>query len=140
MKNNLLIYAVAALFLVGGLFFLLKRQEQVHTPRDARNLPEEITSPSPTLKSNVAIVTLVIKDKKLTSGPETIKVNQHDKVIMKITSDEAEEFHIHGYNKFVTLKPNEQAELSLIANLTGRFVFELEKSKTDLGALEVQPK
>lgn len=83
---------------------------------------------------------LVIKGKKIVSGPETIQVVQGDEVTIKITSDEAEEFHVHGYDKSVELQPNQQATLTFRANISGRFDFELEQSKMDLGALEVQPK
>lgn len=83
---------------------------------------------------------LVIQNKKIVSGPETIKVNQGEDLTIKITSDEAEEFHVHAYDNSVELEPNKQATLTFTANLSGRFPFELEKSKTELGALEVQPK
>ena len=83
---------------------------------------------------------LVIQSKKLISGPETIKVNQDDEVTIKITSDETEEFHVHAYDNSVELEPGKQATLTFTASLSGRFPFELENSKTEIGALEVQPK
>lgn len=83
---------------------------------------------------------LVIKDKKIVSGPTIIKVNQGTEVTIKITSDVAEEFHVHAYDNSVELEPNKQATLTFTANLTGRFPFELENSQTEIGALEVQPK
>jgi len=67
-------------------------------------------------------------------------VNQGDEITIKITSDEAEEFHVHAYDNSVELEPNKQATLTFTTNLSGRFPFELEKSKTEIGALEVQPK
>lgn len=83
---------------------------------------------------------LVIKEKKVVSGPATIKVNQGDEVTINITSDEAEEFHVHAYDNSIELESNVKATLTFTANLSGRFPFELEKSKTEIGALEVQPK
>jgi plastocyanin len=83
---------------------------------------------------------LIIQGKKLVSGPATIKVNQGDEVTIKITSDETEEFHVHAYDNSVELEPGKQATLTFKANLSGRFPFELENSKTEIGALEVQPK
>lgn len=83
---------------------------------------------------------LVIKGKKLVSGPDPIKVNQGDEVTIRITSDEAEEFHVHAYDNSVELEPGKQATLAFTAKLSGRFPFELENSKTEIGALEVQPK
>lgn len=83
---------------------------------------------------------LGIQGKKLVSGPATIKVNQGDEVTLKITSDEAEEFHVHAYDNSVELEPGKQATLTFNAKLSGRFPFELENSKTEVGVLEVQPK
>ena len=86
------------------------------------------------------IYELVIQGKKLVSGPATIKVTQGDEVTIKITSDESEEFHVHAYDNSVELEPNKEATLTFTAKLSGRFPFELENSKTEIGALEVQPK
>lgn len=83
---------------------------------------------------------IVIQNKKIVSGPVTIKVNQGEDITIKITSNEEEEFHVHAYDESVELEPNKQATLSFNTKLSGRFPFELERSKTDLGALEVQPK
>ncbi len=82
----------------------------------------------------------MIKSRKLVSGTETIKVSQDDKVEINVTSDEPEEFHIHGYDNSVDLEKDTKATLSFTANISGRFDYELENSKTDIGALEVSPK
>lgn len=97
---------------------------------------------SPALQSGPATkeFTWDVKAKKLVAGDETMKVNKDDTVVIKITSDEAEELHVHGYDRSVELEPNKQATLTFVANASGRFPIELEESKTDLGALEVQPK
>lgn len=63
-----------------------------------------------------------------------------DNVEIKITVDEDEELHLHGYNKMVDLTSGKAGKLDFVANLTGRFPYELEHSKTEIGALEVSPK
>lgn len=60
-------------------------------------------------------------------------------VRITITADEDEEFHVHGYDESVQLTAGEPAELTFMAGASGRFPIELEESKTELGALEVQP-
>ncbi len=47
---------------------------------------------------------------------------------------------MHGYDLSAELEPSVPAEISFAATLTGRFVYELEDSKIDIGAIEVQPK
>lgn len=134
MKIKPIIFLVLAVALLGGLFFAFKPQKQVQNPPANQDVVPVIT------ESKAKTFELVVKSKKLVSGPETIKVTEGDEVVIKITSDEPEELHLHGYDKSVDLEKNIEAQLSFTANLTGRFPYELEKSKTDIGALEVLPR
>lgn len=84
-------------------------------------------------------INLTIEDKKITSGETTVKVNKGDHVVLHITADTGEELHLHGYDVSTELSPDTTVELSFTANITGRFPFELEESKTELGAIEVAP-
>lgn len=129
-KNQITYLAVGALLLV-GLFFLTKPKQQNIIPPEP---PTTMALPQP------KIFALSIKNKKLISGSETISVTQGDKVVIKITSDTPEEYHLHGYDISLDLEKDTPAQLSFVASVSGRFAYELEKSKTDLGAVEVQPK
>lgn len=80
-----------------------------------------------------------IKDGAIVSGESTLRVTKGDKVMIHIMSDVSEEFHVHGYDTSVEIESNTMAMISLVANISGRFPFELEQSKTELGALEVNP-
>jgi hypothetical protein len=142
MKINPLYFLGGGLLVLVVLFFILKPKT---APQDILN-----ATPLPTLPINLDatasarpmgnIFELIIKDKKIVSGPEIIKVTADDEVVIKITIDEAEEFHLHGYDKSVDLEKDIPVELKFRANLTGRFPFELEQSKIEIGALEVLPK
>ena len=67
-------------------------------------------------------------------------MTEGDNITIKITSDQEEELHIHGYDNSVDLQKDIPAQLSFTANITGRFIYELEKSETEIGVLEVLPK
>ncbi len=121
-KNNL-IYLIIGVLVLLGLFYILK--------------PKSITAPQ---TRNTKTFDLVVKGKKLASGSADLKATEGDQVTINITNDEPEELHLHGYDKSVNLEASKSAQLTFTANLTGRFTFELEHSKTELGALEVQPK
>jgi hypothetical protein len=136
-KNNWLFLIVALLALI-GLFIFLKPKPT--TTYQAFPNPTSESTQSAQMQNNVKSFDLVIKDKKLISGPETLQVSEGDQVVINITSDSDEELHLHGYDKSIDLQTNEPAKLEFVANLTGRFEYELENSKTDIGALEVQPK
>jgi plastocyanin len=86
------------------------------------------------------VVDIVVKQGKRVSGPAVIKVQQGDEVTLHITSDAADEFHLHGYNLLVHLAPNRTATLHFLAKLAGRFTFELHKADVELGAIEVYPR
>lgn len=123
MKHILFFIFGAMLF--GGLFLVLKPQKQVQN---------QTTVPI------VKTFDILIKGKKIASGSDTLKVTEGDDVVFRITNDENEELHLHGYDISVDLEKDKPAELSFTATITGRFSYELEKSKTDIGALEVSPK
>jgi len=60
--------------------------------------------------------------------------------MIRITSDDADEVHRHGYDLHLKLKPGIAGTLEFKAKLTGRFTYELHKSGLDLGVLEVYPR
>lgn len=99
-------------------------------------LPGPVEPPTESVTKTFA---LRIEKKTIVEGPRTITVNMGDTVSIIITSDEKEEFHIHGYDRSIGLEPNIPATLTLTAAASGRFEFELEESKTDIGALEILP-
>jgi hypothetical protein len=83
---------------------------------------------------------IVLHRGKRVSGPAVLEVHQGDEVTLHITTDTADEFHLHGYNLLVQLLPNKTAALHFLAKLTGRFTYELHRSDLELGALEVYPR
>lgn len=84
--------------------------------------------------------TLHIVDQKIVEGSGDIEVRQGDVVSITIVINEDEEVHIHGYDKSTDLTRDIPGTLTFIANSRGRFPFELEHSKTELGAVSVVAK
>ena len=82
---------------------------------------------------------LVVKDRKLISGESVLTVKQGDQVSITITANESDELHLHGYDKSVEFATDTPTVLILTADQSGRFPFEMEGSKTDLGELDVEP-
>ena len=136
-SKRLFVYVILIVFILVGLFYILKPKQLSDNGQLKNTITQQATeSASPSPKT----FELVVKGRKLVSGPQTINVTEGDNVTIKITSDQEEELHIHGYDKSVDLQKDIPAELSFTANLTGRFIYELEKSGTEIGALEVLPK
>ena len=55
----------------------------------------------------------------------TLRVDHNDEVVLRITSDQEGNFHLHGYDLETSLTPGETAEMAFTANATGKFDFEM---------------
>lgn len=154
MNGKAMLFLVVGVVLTAGLFVFFKREVPAPTVAEAPVVPVAAVSlpiqpvlaepivtvpPSPTV-SAAREFQLTVKGKKLIAGPEVLSVTEGDQVVIVITSDVVEELHLHGYDKSLDLKPNVPGRLAFVADRSGRFEYELEKSRVELGALEVQPK
>lgn len=62
-----------------------------------------------------------------------------DEVVLVVTSDEADEVHVHGYDLYRDLVPGTTARIAFVATLPGRFEIELHHRGTQIGDLTVRP-
>jgi hypothetical protein len=74
------------------------------------------------------------------SGPEIVRARQGEIVTFHVMSDVSDEFAIRGYETQVQLVKGASATLIVKANRAGSFRYELQKSGTALGTLEVAPR
>ena len=72
--------------------------------------------------------------------PQTIKVHQGDDVKFKVTSEKADEAHLHGYDIHKDIPAGGTVEFAVKAANTGIFEIELENQGLPLGQLTVEPK
>ena len=96
------------------------------------------------------IYNLTIINGTLPAEQRLIKVTKDDMVHLRVTSDAAGEFHLHGYRMEMKLLPGKPAEISFKAQATGRYTFgwhgAADKAKAEnhhgpeFAALEVYPK
>ena len=59
-------------------------------------------------------------------------------VTIRVTSDVADEVHVHGYDKTFPVAANSRGETTFVANIPGVFEVEFEKSHKVLFTLEVR--
>jgi hypothetical protein len=126
-----LAYLLAGLLVIGGPYFFFRR------PGD-----DTTSSSSPTRAPthSTATIELIISHGNLAKGPSVIQVTQGETVSLRVTSDRADEVHLHGYDLYLALNPNDPAVLTFIASRSGRFTYELHGAAVELGALEVYPR
>lgn len=139
MKIGSKVYIILGIVLLGGLFFVFKSKEQTPPPATTPTGSEQIPVASSSADENSQSFELIVQNKKIVFGPETLQVKKGMQVTIRITADEDEELHLHGYDKSVELIKERPGQLQFTADLTGHFPFELEKSKTDIGAVDVTP-
>jgi hypothetical protein len=82
---------------------------------------------------------LAVRDGRLASGPALLQVRQGEPVRLTVTSNRADELHLHGYDLHLLLRPDQPAVLEFPATSAGHFAFELHQADVELGALEVMP-
>jgi hypothetical protein len=70
-------------------------------------------------------------------GINKINVNQNDTLNLAVTSDCADEIHIHGYNFHKTVAAKGTVNFSFKTTITGTFVIELESRSEQIASLRV---
>lgn len=75
-------------------------------------------------------ITVTISGKKVSPPPGRIEVRLNQGIKITVTSDVADEAHVHGYDKAATLLPNHPSVISFLADTTG--LFEVETHDQDL--------
>jgi heme/copper-type cytochrome/quinol oxidase subunit 2 len=74
---------------------------------------------------------------KVTGDTGRVPVPVGDHVTLTITSDVADEVHVHGYDRTTALTPGTPAELTFDATIPGVFEVELHEAGTVLLSLQV---
>lgn len=86
-----------------------------------------------------AIPSIVIKNGKPVGGVRSLKYAKGDPVDFKVTSDVADEVHVHGYDLMKDVAPGRPVTFRFKAAIDGEFEAELEHRKEQIIALEVTP-
>lgn len=80
-----------------------------------------------------------VKGGEPVGGIKKIEVEKGDRVEIEVTSDEADDAHLHGYDIQEELTPGKTAKFRFKANLEGIYEIELHHHGTPIGRLTVKP-
>jgi plastocyanin len=106
------------------------------------NTPSPATQPSPGVATATTAATATatptpgpaepapnarfeVKRGKVVAGPRTVEVRVGDRVVIEAVTDDADELHVHGYDKEVALAPDKPGRLTFTADVAGVFEVEL---------------
>jgi hypothetical protein len=96
------------------------------------------TAPSPTAPAADQTIRITYAHGKVSGVSAVVKVKKNSTVALIVTSDTADEIHLHGYDKSVDVAKGGTATLLFKATLEGKWEVELEKLKHRLVFLQVQ--
>jgi hypothetical protein len=86
----------------------------------------------------VTVVAVTFRGGSVVEGASRQRATLGQPVTVRVTSDVADEVHVHGYDKMVDVAAGRTAEVTFLANIPGVFEVELEKAKKVLFTMEVR--
>jgi len=109
------------------------------TTKSETTTTEATTEPEP---EGPTVVRVTVVDGAPKGGIVREKVSRGDRVALVVTSDVADEIHLHGYDIEAKLVPQAAVELRFSARAAGRFPLEIHGPGTErtVGYLEVHPR
>jgi FtsP/CotA-like multicopper oxidase with cupredoxin domain len=102
----------------------------------ASETPAQTPTPTPTAEGQ--LVEITVAKGKVTGPKGRVKVKKGSTVTLRVTSDVADEIHLHGYDKHADVEKGGTADLTFKATLAGVFEVELEEKALQLVQLQVQ--
>lgn len=113
------------------------------TTADSNVAPSSTTatrapSTSATPVDHTRTIELVYANAEVAGGVRTETVGLGEKVRLRVTSDVAEEVHVHTYDVMADVAPGATVELELTATIPGRHEVEMEKKGKQVMVLEVR--
>jgi heme/copper-type cytochrome/quinol oxidase subunit 2 len=99
--------------------------------------PPITNPPSTTTAATGTLIEITVAEGKVEGGGRK-QVDKDEPVTLRVTSDVADEVHVHGYDLSLDLEAGEPAELTFTPNAAGVFEVELEERGLQLIELEVR--
>ena len=95
------------------------------------------TGETPTTLPEATVIHLV--GGQPVGGKQKISVRKGDTIRLKVTSDEAGEIHVHGFDLEEQAAPGKPASFTFTANIEGRFEVESHVSNAQIAEISVNP-
>jgi hypothetical protein len=92
----------------------------------------------PATAANVKVIAVAVAGGKVTPALGRVTVSKGQTVKIVVTTDKADEVHVHGYEKEAATEPGSPTVIELVADQTGTFEVETHESNKVLFLLQVQ--
>jgi hypothetical protein len=97
----------------------------------------QATTPAPPPRPPIPVIRT--RDGSPVGGVRTISVDQGERLRFRVTSNVAEELHVHGFDVTRDIGPGKPVSFNLKTSFTGRFEVEFHGSGEQIATLEVNP-
>ncbi len=94
-------------------------------------------APAPSPSPSGTVVDVTYAGGEVTGVDARVNVTLGERVVLRFTSDVAEEIHVHGYDLYTDLVPGTPAEIAFTADIPGSFEVELHQAGRPLYQLRV---
>jgi hypothetical protein len=95
--------------------------------------------PPPPAPAEPTTVRVIVRGGVPAGGVVRESTDKGDRVVVLITSDVADEVHVHGYDLSRDVAPGAPARIAFPATIPGRFEIELEDRGVQIAELTVNP-
>ena len=109
------------------------------TTTAAGGTPTSASPPAGGDEPGDGVIELTITGGNVEGGVRREQVKQGAQVTIRVTSDVADELHVHTYDLRLDLVPGQSADLTFLAKVPGVFEVELEGRRKKVLELEVRP-
>ena len=141
MRNGLIV--AAAIVVAAGLFFVLRPDNgddnASGTTTTTATTSTTTTATEPTEPPPPATVRIVVRGGEPVGGVRNVTVSKGRQVVLIVSSDVADEVHLHGYNLKRDVAPGAPARLPFRATINGTVEVELEQRGLPLARITTQP-
>jgi heme/copper-type cytochrome/quinol oxidase subunit 2 len=99
--------------------------------------PGGVSAKPPAASTTVRTINVKVRGGKATGDTGRIAVATNTPIVLSVSSDVADEIHVHGYDRKANVPAGATAAVTFTANTPGVFEIELENSKLQLLQLQV---
>lgn len=93
---------------------------------------------APTTAAPGTVLAVTVRGGSVVEGASRQRAPLNQSVTIRVTSDVADEVHVHGYDKKFDVAAGRTGEVTFVANIPGVFEVEFERSRRLLFTLEVR--
>ena len=110
-------------------------------PDEAAPPPAQEVTGAPSVSAEPApqarVVDVTLAGGEVMGVESRVDVAVGEQLVLRFTSDQAEEIHVHGYDLYADLVPGQTAQLAFKADLPGSYEVELHQAGRPLFQLRV---